>query len=68
MEDFVDVYRKDSLNDLMRVSKEHYEKYKDRFVLNTKEKEVVVEDKNLRPLELKKDEVKIVKRTTKTKV
>lgn len=51
--DFVNVYRKDSLNDLMRVSKEHYELYKDRFVLQEHDEELQKE---------KKEEEKVVQK------
>lgn len=58
------VYRKDSLNGLMCVSKEHYETYKDRFVLKEVEVaeavveiEVVVEKKPVQKRKLKIEKV-----------
>lgn len=55
MSECVYVYRNDSLNDLMCVSKEHYELYKSNFTLKEVDtKKEVVEEK--------------VKRTAKVKV
>lgn len=59
MSEYVYVYRNDSLNDLMCISKEHYELYKSNFTLNVELKKEV---------EVKEEVVEVKKRTAKAKV